>query len=51
MELIKTWRRNKTRLKLYYLGGEKLGYKLLERGKTIFEGKDFRPSPFIVTIA
>jgi hypothetical protein len=44
-ELIKTWRSRGYKVKLYYRGIENLGYEFFFKGKLIFEGQDYRPSP------
>lgn len=44
-DILKVWKRDGFRLTLYYLGGERIGYRFTDKGIKIFEGKDFRPSP------
>src|SRR4051812_567930 len=44
-DILKIWKRQGYRLTLYYLGGERIGYRFTDNGKLIFEGKDSRPSP------
>lgn len=44
-ELLKTWKRKGFNLKLFYRGTENLGYKFKHKGKLLFEGIDYRPSP------
>lgn len=44
-DCIKTWHKKPYTLRLFYLGGEKLGYEFKYGRKVIFTGKDYRPSP------
>lgn len=48
-DVLKVWKKEGYRLTLYSIGGERIGYRFLDQGKLIFEGKDFRPSPLYAT--
>lgn len=44
-DILKVWKRDGFRLTLYYTGGERLEYRFTDKGKVIFTGNDYRPSP------
>jgi hypothetical protein len=44
-ELLISFEYEKLKVSLYYLGGEKVGYKIEIEGKLIEYGDDYRPSP------
>ena len=45
MKTYRTKRLNRFSLKLFYKGTENLSYEMKEKGKVIFKGDDYKPSP------